>query len=136
MWLDGAVGKIASQKSSAYFVEYAQGNTSKYFVIMALSKTFKNNFEHALCHLAKGAFKLDLYDNWEDEAASGQWDAKIVDPQGIDALNAHHLAEHEMVLLVRRPLRTQAAQGPEFEVITFQSRPAANLALNDKGVDQ
>ncbi|KAH7272937.1 hypothetical protein B0J15DRAFT_573805 [Fusarium solani] len=133
MWLDGAVGKIASQKSSAYFVEYAQGNTSKYFVVMALSKTFKNNFEHALCHLAKGAFKLDLYDNWEDEAASGQWDAEIVDPQGIDALNAHHLAEHEMVLLVRRPLRTQAAQGPEFEVITFQSRPAANLALNDKG---
>ncbi|WAO88673.1 Hypothetical protein NCS54_00603100 [Fusarium falciforme] len=136
MWLDGAVGKIASQKFSAYFVEYAQGNTSRYFVIMALSKTFKKNFEYALCHLAKGAFKLDLYDNWEDEAASGQWDAKIVDPQGIDALNEHHLADHEMVLLVRRPLLTQAARGPEFEVTTFHDRSAANLTLNDKGVDQ
>ncbi|EEU46665.1 uncharacterized protein NECHADRAFT_79480 [Fusarium vanettenii 77-13-4] len=136
MWLDGAVDEIASQKFSAYFVEYAQGNTSRYYVIMALSRTLKVEFEHALCHLAKGAFKLDLYDNWEDEAASGQWDAKVVNPQGIDALNAHHLAGREMILLVRRPLLTQAARGSEFKVTTFHDRLAADLALNEQGYER
>ncbi|KAL2693693.1 hypothetical protein Neosp_000254 [[Neocosmospora] mangrovei] len=72
-------------------------------------------------------------DNAHLAAASGQWDAKAVNPQGIDALNAHHVAGREMVLLVRRPLLTQAARGSEFKVTTFQDRLAADLALNEQG---
>ncbi|KAJ4199793.1 hypothetical protein NW759_016003 [Fusarium solani] len=137
MWLDIAAKEIASRKFSAYFVESTQGNTSRYYVIMALSKTLKDEYESAMRRLTKDeSFKLNLYDNWEDEKTSGVWDAKIMDhPQGIDALNAHPIDEHEMVLLVRRPLPTQAASGPEFKVITFGDRPAANAALKES-VDQ
>ncbi|RTE74323.1 hypothetical protein BHE90_011229 [Fusarium euwallaceae] len=133
LWLNRAVGEIAATKVSAYFVEFAQGNKWRFYVIVVLSKAFKRH-KDALCHLTKEVFKLDLYDNWEDRTKSGEWDAKVVDhPQGIDALNAHHpIAEHEMVLLVRRPLPTQAAvRGSEFEVITFHNRLAANVALNE-----
>ncbi|RMJ15390.1 hypothetical protein CDV36_004908 [Fusarium kuroshium] len=115
--------------------DYTKNTTSQ--SDMHKIEAFKRH-KDALCHLTKETFKLDLYDNWEDRTKSGEWDAKVVNhPQGIDALNAHHpIAEHEMVLLVRRPLPTQAAvRGSEFEVITFHDRLAANVALNE-GVNQ
>ncbi|KAM6540132.1 hypothetical protein FALCPG4_001870 [Fusarium falciforme] len=133
MWLDKAAGQLASRKVSAYFVERNQGNTSRYYAIITLSKMLQFRYKHALCRLTKaGSFKLALYDNCADQVKSGEWDAKIVDhSQDIDVLNAHPITELDLILDVRRPLPMQAARGSEFAVITFSDRSIADVALKE-----
>ncbi|KAI8677355.1 hypothetical protein NCS56_00625300 [Fusarium sp. Ph1] len=128
MWLDKAAGELASRKVSAYFVERNQGNTSRYYAIITLSKRLQFRYKHALCRLTNaGSFKLALYDNCADKVNSGEWDAKIVDhSQDIDVLNAHPITELDLILDVRRPLPMQAARGSEFAVITFSDRSIAD----------
>ncbi|KAJ4198300.1 hypothetical protein NW755_000987 [Fusarium falciforme] len=133
MWLNRAAGLLALEKVSAYFVERNQGNTSRYYAIITLSKMLQFRHKHALCRLAKaGSFKLGLYDNCADKVNSGEWDAKIVDhSQDIDVLNAHPITELDMILDVRRPLPTKAARGSDFAVITFSDRSIADVALKE-----
>ncbi|KAM0436629.1 hypothetical protein ACHAPT_002337 [Fusarium lateritium] len=124
MWLDIAAGEIASKRFLAYFVESAQGDTSRSYVIIALSKRFKDEYESALRRLVQG---------WGDEATSGEWDAKIIEHrQRIDALKAHPIFEHEMVLRVRRRrLPAETARGPDFRGITFSDHQTANVASKE-----
>ena len=135
MWLDNAAKEIRQIKFPANFVPTETGPTAevtRFYVVMPLPQEFRERYDAAWRRLTKvDSFRLNLHKSPEDEQPA-EWDAKIVDyPGGVGALNAHLLEKYDLVLLVRRPLRTEKKRGPEFEVITFSDRPAANRALGE-----
>lgn len=130
IWVDDAAIEIRETKFPAYFVATETGNTARYFVIIPLTVEFQLRHESAWRRLTNvESFKLNLHESVDDEEPL-EWDANIIQyPGGIDALNAHPVDSNDLVLLVRRALRVEKGCGPNFEVITFSDRPAANAAL-------
>ncbi|KAM5349632.1 hypothetical protein ACJ41O_006137 [Fusarium nematophilum] len=108
MWLDDAAEEIAKTTFPAYFINPSSEDdteTKFFFVVVPLTKQFREEYEAAWRRLTKTEFfYLSLFDSHSDSKPTGSWECKIqAYPQGNDALNDHPTERHELVLYVRRP---------------------------------
>lgn len=132
LWLDDAEKAISATMFRAYFVERGPGNKSQFYAVVPLTPHFKTQHAQAWSRFTKNGdtFRLSLHHGSNDEDPAGSWQARLMgDPDRILALKEHPLGEHDLVVLVRRPLPADAKHGPDFEVVTFDTRKAADAAL-------
>lgn len=135
VWLDVAADEIRELNFPGYFVptikDEAPSAAKRYFAVVSLTPEFRASFDAAWRRLTKSeTLTLNISDGPDDEPA--QWDARIMDhPEGIDALTAHPVETHELVLQVRRPQEKDKKRRPEFQVVTFETRQSANAARKE-----
>ncbi|KAM0351035.1 hypothetical protein ACHAPU_002816 [Fusarium lateritium] len=134
MWLDDAVQKIFGLKVPGYFVPAARED--QFYVVIALPDEFMREFEAPWRRLTKNtpAFNLHMYNRKVAEAPAADWDCQIMShPKNIPELAKHLTEEHELVLLVRRPLahekRNDRYRGRDFMIKLHGDRSAADQAL-------
>ncbi|KAL2673659.1 hypothetical protein Neosp_012102 [[Neocosmospora] mangrovei] len=139
MWIDDAVNEILKLKFPAYFVSpepsasepRAVEDINQFYIVVALTAQFCAEYEEPWRRLTKGeGFRIQLFDSYEASGPHETWDCKITEYSSkIDALKAHPIKEHELVLRARRPSRDESQKKQPYKIKTFPDRDAANDAL-------
>ncbi|UKZ82968.1 hypothetical protein TrVFT333_010769 [Trichoderma virens FT-333] len=132
MWIYRETRDIAEMKLRAYFINVSENSLgNEFYAVVALDQGFLHHFRRAWQQLVKEEFlQLKLFGSEYDQAPAS-WDAKIMDnPRGLAAMVHHQMGEHDLVLRVRRPPQGQPHRRPDFDVLVFSDRRAANIAFD------
>ncbi|KAM0324627.1 hypothetical protein ACHAQA_008016 [Verticillium albo-atrum] len=132
IWLDNAAIQIRATEVPVYFVPHDSSippaDEIKFFVIVPLTKLFRDSYDAAWRRFAKNeTVELLLFAD-PDDTKPARWNCDIVAiPKGIELLNDHPTDAYEVVLETRRP-KGNDNRGGDFEVKTFATRVKANEA--------